>query len=191
MRARLLSLYNWFLRPIPFAKLSELKKAYLRLCGVKIHKSVTLSFDVTIRGHGEISIGEGTTIAQGVCIESLGGVVEIGSHCEINHGSYIAANFGSRVTIGNNVHIAHNCSIKGSTHEIDENIDRPSIAGKSKFLNITIGDGSWVCAGVIILPNVSIGRMNVLAAGAVVIKDTPDGVLMAGVPAEIKKKYHC
>ena len=119
----------------------------------------------------------------------LGGGIRIGERCEINHGTYVAANCGSRIAIGDDTHIAHNCSIKGSTHQVDFSSEGKSIAGESRFLDITIGEGSWVCAGVIVLPGVSVGRKNVLAAGAVVTKNTPDFVLMAGVPAEVKKRY--
>lgn len=190
MRARLLGFYNWLLRPIPFSCLGRLKNLYLRLCGVHIPRSVFLSPDVTIRGSGMLTIGENTVIAQGVCIECIGGVIRIGNGCEVNHGTLIAANCGSVITIGDDVHIAHNCSIKGSTHEINyDDKTCKSIAGESRFLDITIGSGSWLCAGVIVLPGVKVGMRNVLAAGAVVTKDTPDSVLMAGVPAEIKKHY--
>ena len=99
----------------------------------------------------------------------------------------MAANNGSCITIEDDVHIAHQCSIKGSTHEIDVLGHSKSIAGESKFLDIRIGAGSWLCAGCIVLPGVNIGKRNVLAAGSVVLKDTPDSVCMAGVPAKIKK----
>ena len=189
MNARLLGFYNWFLRPIPFLVFERLKIAYLRLCGVDLGQNIRLSPDVTVRGHGELSIGERTILAQGACIECLGGIIRIGDRCEVNHGTLVAANCGSQITIGNDVHIAHNCSIKGSTHNIDLSDDGKSIAGKSRFLNITIGDGSWLCAGVVVLPGVSVGKKNVLAAGTVVTKDTPDYVLMAGIPAQVKKRY--
>lgn len=39
-----------------------------------------------------------------------------------------------------------------------------------------------------ILPGVKIGNNVVVAAGAVVTQDIPDNVLVAGVPAKIKKK---
>ena len=189
MNAWKLNLYNWILRPIPFTSFGCFKKAYLRFCGVNIPNSVALAPDVTIRGSGDLSIGEHTTIAQGACIECIGGVINIGNRCEVNHGTLIAANCGSKITIEDDVHIAHNCSIKGSTHQIDSAGEGRSIAGESRFLDIVIGSGSWLCAGVIVLPGVSVGKRNVLAAGAVVIKNTPDSVLMAGVPAIIKKRY--
>ena len=185
--SRMLNLYNWILRPFPFFG-GRLKKIFLRACGVNVHKSAFITSDVTVLGEcGNISIGEKTVLRHGCCLECSHGTLEIGARCEVNFGTLIAANCGSKIIIGDDVHIAHNVSIKGSTHEID--VHGESIAGESKFLDIRIGSGSWICAGATILPGVTIGRRNVIAAGAVVTKSTPDSVLMAGVPAVIKKKY--
>lgn len=52
---------------------------------------------------------------------------------------------------------------------------------------VHIGDNCWIGAGAIILPGVTIGNGSVVAAGAVVNKDVPDNVMVAGVPAVVKK----
>lgn len=56
-----------------------------------------------------------------------------------------------------------------------------------KHESISIGKDVWIGAGAIILPGVKIGNGVVVAAGAVVNKDVPDNVMVAGVPATIKK----
>jgi acetyltransferase-like isoleucine patch superfamily enzyme len=43
-------------------------------------------------------------------------------------------------------------------------------------------------AGVIILPNITIGEFAVVGAGAVVTKDVPSYTVVAGVPAKPIKK---
>ena len=53
---------------------------------------------------------------------------------------------------------------------------------------VVIQDNVWVGANATILPGVTIGSMSVVAAGAIVTKDVPSGVLVAGDPAVIKKK---
>lgn len=58
------------------------------------------------------------------------------------------------------------------------------------FRDIKISEGCWICAGAIIIPGVTVGRRNVVGAGAVVAKSSPDGVLLAGVPAVVKKCYY-
>lgn len=53
---------------------------------------------------------------------------------------------------------------------------------------VIIGDNCWIGANSIILPGVTIGDCSVVAAGSVVTKDVPPGVLVAGNPAVVKKK---
>ncbi len=53
---------------------------------------------------------------------------------------------------------------------------------------VKIGDNVWVGARAVILPGVTIGNNVVVAAGSVVNRDVPDNVVVAGVPAVIKKR---
>lgn len=52
---------------------------------------------------------------------------------------------------------------------------------------VHIGDNVWVGARSVILPGVTIGNNVVVAAGSVVTKDVPNNVMVAGVPAVVKK----
>lgn len=58
-----------------------------------------------------------------------------------------------------------------------------SIPGK-----IIVKKGAWIGAGVIILPNVTIGKYAIVGAGAVVTKDVPPYTVAVGVPAKVVKK---
>lgn len=53
---------------------------------------------------------------------------------------------------------------------------------------VIIGEDVWVGANATILPGVTIDDFSVVAAGSVVTKNVPSGVLVAGNPAVIKKK---
>ena len=53
---------------------------------------------------------------------------------------------------------------------------------------VIIGADVWVGANATILPGVIIGDFSIIAAGAVVTKNVPSGVLVAGNPAIVKKK---
>ncbi len=55
---------------------------------------------------------------------------------------------------------------------------------------IVIGDNVWIGANAVILPGVTIGNGVVVAAGSVVNCDIPDNVMVAGVPAKIKKQLN-
>lgn len=53
---------------------------------------------------------------------------------------------------------------------------------------IVLGKNVWIGAHATILPGVTIGDNAVVAAGAVVAKDVPQNVIVAGVPAKIIKQ---
>ena len=53
---------------------------------------------------------------------------------------------------------------------------------------IAIGNNVWIGGGAIILGGVHIGDNAVIAAGAVVTKDVPAGMLVAGNPARIMRR---
>jgi acetyltransferase-like isoleucine patch superfamily enzyme len=54
---------------------------------------------------------------------------------------------------------------------------------------VSIGSGSWLGAGVVVLPGACIGRNVVVAAGSVVRGNIPDHCVVAGVPARIVREY--
>ena len=85
------------------------------------------------------------------------------------------------ITIGNNCQLT-NCKI--FTHggaqivrHIDPNFD---VFGK-----VTIGDYVYIGTNSLIMPGVAIGSHVLVAAGSVVTKSVPDGVVVGGNPAKI------
>lgn len=107
--------------------------------------------------------------------------VVIGNHCSIDEFVHVWGGCG--VTIGNNVMIASNVSITSSTHSPDEDIMRNLIINEP----VVIEDNVWIGTHAVILPGVTIKRGSVVAAGAVVITDVPQDVIVAGVPAQVKR----
>jgi acetyltransferase-like isoleucine patch superfamily enzyme len=54
---------------------------------------------------------------------------------------------------------------------------------------VSIGSGSWLGAGAIVLPGARIGRNVVIAAGSVVRGEIPDRCVVAGVPARVIREH--
>lgn len=57
-------------------------------------------------------------------------------------------------------------------------------------MNVTIGENVWIGSSATILPGVTIGNNSVIAAGAVVTKDVPANIVVAGVPTKVVKVIH-
>jgi sugar O-acyltransferase (sialic acid O-acetyltransferase NeuD family) len=110
----------------------------------------------------EISkIGEGTVVFANAVINPN---ARIGKACIINTSTVIEHD----CILENGVHISPNASMGGT---------------------VTIGEKTWICIGSSIANNIKIGKNSIIGAGAVVLKDVPDNVLAAGVPARIRKEY--
>jgi len=53
---------------------------------------------------------------------------------------------------------------------------------------VSIGDGSWLGHGSVVLPGARIGKHVVVAANSVVTGVLPDNCVAAGVPARVIKQ---
>lgn len=53
---------------------------------------------------------------------------------------------------------------------------------------VTVGAGSWIGTGAVILPGARIGRNVVVAAGSVVRGEVPDHCVVAGVPGRVVRR---
>jgi maltose O-acetyltransferase len=88
---------------------------------------------------------------------------------------------GDRITIEERVWIGPRCVFVTGNHDPADPHNRGG--GRIDVEPVRVEAGSWLGAGVLVLPGVTIGHGCVIAAGAVVTKSTrPDG-LYAGIPA--------
>lgn len=90
-------------------------------------------------------------------------------------GQYIQAING--IEIGGNVRLGPGVKLISANHDPND-FERHIPCDP-----IRIGDNCWLGANAIILPGVQLGNHVIVAAGAVVSRDAPDNVLLAGVPA--------
>jgi acetyltransferase-like isoleucine patch superfamily enzyme len=86
------------------------------------------------------------------------------------------------VILGDYTQIAPNVSIISSNHKLED-------LREHDIGRVEIGEYSWLGAGAVVLPNVTLGPFTIVAAGAVVTKSFPEGYgVLAGVPARVIKK---
>ena len=90
----------------------------------------------------------------------------------------------SRITLGDDVRLSKNVQIETAGLDFSTGVaPYPHVSAP-----ITICDGAWIGTGAVILAGVTVGRMAVVAAGAVVTSDVAPGTVVAGIPArEVKK----
>lgn len=135
------------------------------------------------------SVGNDVTIQTPFKV-TYGTHVHIGNHVFINYGADLLD--GGDITIGDRVMIGPEVKIFSGNHSLIPEERMKIIDGKMQLVSkaepIVIGDDVWICGNVTICPGVKIGNRAVVAAGAVVTKDVPDGVLVGGNPAKIIKK---
>lgn len=125
--------------------------------------STIVPVEIYATSPGSLVIGENTFINYGCSIAALKSV-KIGRDCSI--GTYV-------ILMDNDFHGL----------EPEKRQEMP------ESLPITIGDNVWLGARVIVLRGVSIGDNSVVAAGSVVTKDIPAGVIAAGVPAKVIREF--
>ena len=129
--------------------------------------------------HAEARIEPGALIRDMVTIEKnavimMGAVINIGA--VVGEGSMVDMNavIGARGILGKNVHLGA-CSVVAGV------LEPPSATP------VIIEDDVLIGANSVILEGVRVGKGSVVAAGSVVTKDVPPGVVVAGSPARIIK----
>jgi acetyltransferase-like isoleucine patch superfamily enzyme len=149
----------------------------------------------TIFNEQFISIGDNTLIGPGVALSAgmvpgqeciTNPVVTIGDRCLIGKGSGIVGHFS--ITIGNDVWTGHHVYITDQNHGY-EDVTRPISEQSQPERAVSIGNGSWLGHGSIVLPGVTIGEHVVVGANSVVTKDIPSFSVAVGSPARVIRRY--
>lgn len=130
------------------------RRALLRLFGASVASDVHIYPTVRIAIPWNLMIGEHAAVGDRVILYALG-PIQIGERCTISQGSHLCA----------------------GTHDYR---DPTMPLVKSP---ITIGDDAWICADVFVGPGVSIGKLAIVGARAVVMKNVRDNMIVAGNPA--------
>lgn len=116
---------------------------------------------------GEVVVEAGASVWYGAVIRADFSAVIVRAGANVQDGAVIHGPPGEPTEIGPGATVAHNCVIHGAV----------------------LGSECLVANGAIVLDGARIGAGSLVAAGAVVSsnQEIPDGVLAAGVPAQVKR----
>ena len=125
----------------------------------------------------------------------------IGAHCNLGDHAFVesGAAVGNGVTIKNGVSVWEGVTLEDFvfvgpnavfTNDRCPRSPRGPAAGaryadKGWLVKTRIREGASIGANATILCGVTVGRYAMIAAGAVVVRDVPDHVLVAGCPAKV------
>ncbi|MGZ5207759.1 MAG: acetyltransferase [Sulfuricurvum sp.] len=124
-------------------------------------------YSLAILIHPSAVISDSAVIKEGSVIMPLAVVnadALIGEGCIVNSGAIVEHD----CVLENYVHLSPNATLAGG---------------------VQIKNRTHVGMGALILQNITVGASSVVAAGSVVTKNVSDNVLVAGVPALIKKTF--
>lgn len=160
-------------------------KAYCTRYGRRVRTGVFIHW---VQGKGDLILGDDVLI-DGKCSFTFAArfadrpTLEIGDRSGIGHNGTFSV--GKRITIGRDCRIASGVWIFDSNgHPADP---EARLAGlppdPDEVRPVTIGDNVWIGARSIIFPGVTVGEGSIVSAGAVVMSDVTPNTVVAGNPA--------
>lgn len=142
---------------------------------VVIYRGCTLGEKVLVADlstvRENVRIGKFTIVGRGVAVENF---CEIGEYCKLETNVYITAYSK----------LGDWCFIAPCVATSNDNYMGRSEKRKKEFAGVVIEDGGRVGVNATILPGKTIAKESMIAAGAVVTKDTKPKRVFAGVPAK-------
>lgn len=116
---------------------------------------------------GDVTLEEGASIWYNAVVRGDSAPIRLGAGSNLQDNVSVHVDAGAPVVIGADVSVGHNAVVHGCT----------------------IGDGTLIGMGSVVLSGARIGAGCLVAGGAVVLEgaDIPDGSLVAGVPAKVRR----
>ncbi|MES2708964.1 MAG: acyltransferase [Verrucomicrobiota bacterium] len=178
-----------------FAKVASFLQGQLRLLhlrlkhgsALRMHRSVRIGSNVliSIRNGGRVEMGEGVLIRDGASLNANGGAILLGAGSFINRNSSI--NSQKSVELAANVLVGENAAI----YDHDHLIEAGGTVARNTFTvdPVSIGEGAWICTGVVVLKGTRAGRNAVIAAGAIVKGEVEDNTILIQKRTSIFRKH--
>jgi acetyltransferase-like isoleucine patch superfamily enzyme len=109
-----------------------------------------------------------------------GARLSVGDHVFVNRGSTVYATVS--IELGDHTRLGDFVSIHDSDfHAVEE-------GAPVRRAPVVVGRNVWIGRHAIVMPGVTIGDHSVVAAGSVVTRDVPERSVVAGNPAEVKRR---
>lgn len=149
----------------------------------------------TVLGERAIHIGSETLIGRHVTLTVGYGVGDprlpdrglvIGDRCVVGARCTITAH--ASIRIGDDVWFGQDVFVSDASHGYQDP-DVPVGRQLGAHQPVSIGAGSWIGHGAMVLPGTSIGRNVVVGAGSVVRGEVPDHAVVAGIPARVVRRH--
>lgn len=162
-----------FEQPHPLRRVVAVLRARLSLRGCELGRRVYAFGPVAVRGEGRIRLGDHVGFAEGMTATELrchaGATLEVGDDTIFGYGVTVEAH--------RSIRIGRRCMLASAVQIRDDD----GAAGGAR--PTAIGDDVWIAHGAEVRPGVRVGDRSVVAAGSLVCRDVPDGMLAIGRPA--------
>ncbi|WP_058041399.1 acyltransferase [Streptomyces roseifaciens] len=162
----------------------------------RIGPATRLAFPLgTVFGERWIELGDHCIIGEQVTLTAgmmpgldLGPdpVLRLGNGVVLGRGSHVVAS--QPVTFGDDVFCGPYVYVTSDNHSYDDP-HQPIGRQWPRSAPVSIGSGSWLGTGAVILPGARLGRNVVVAAGSVVRGEVPDHAVVAGAPAKVVRRW--
>lgn len=198
----MLTLLGWVPTVVGIGLRAIAYRLIMRLEGI-----VAIERGVRLRFAGQIRLGRGVYLDEGVYLHACPGGIEIGENTLVMHhaelhvynfrdlpragiqigrdcliGEFNVLRGQGGITIGDRVYTSPFVQVAAVDHVFNDPT-RPFVEQGITTQGIRVEDDVWIGAGAIVTDGVRIGRGAVIAAGAVVTRDVPPHTVVAGVPA--------
>ncbi len=156
----------------------------VRFRGLSIAKGVQIRGRIRLRRGVTVTLGERTRINKFVRFAGPGSVT-VGADCLLNE-TWVGC--WESVTIGDQC-LLSNCEIVDNDFHNLHPGSRHAPPGPATRAPVVIGNNVWIGSHALIMKGVHIGDNSVVGAGSVVRSDVPEGVVVAGNPHAIVKRF--